>query len=110
MNLPHSVADLPLFTPPPMTRKADVDTSREAAARILPKVNALHEQVLAAIDAAGPAGLTDRGLEQLPQFARYGPSNIRKRRSELFQLGHLTQQSSRHGRMVWVHVTGGSHP
>lgn len=112
------IADLPLFsaveTAPlarsPMHRTRDPQTSREAAAAILPKVNSLHEQVLEALAVAGDAGLNDRQLEQLPQFSRYGPSTIRKRRSELYQLGYVTHRGTRDGLMVWVRVSGAPHP
>lgn len=105
-----NLADLPLFSRPPMTRENDGKTSTDAAARILPKVNALHEQVLSALAAAGAEGLNDRQLEQLPQFAQYGPSTIRKRRSELYQLGYVTHCGTRDGLMVWVRVPGAPHP
>jgi hypothetical protein len=112
------MADLPLFSAPnpapgglpPMHRTADPQTSRDAAERVLPKVGTLHAQVLAAMAAAGAAGLNDRELEQLPQFSRYGPSTIRKRRSELYQLGYVTHQGTRDGLMVWVRVPGAPHP
>ena len=112
------MADLPLFAGaesasvdrPPMHRAADPLTSRAAAAGILPKVNTLHEQVLSALAAAGADGLNDRQLEQLPQFAKYGPSTIRKRRSELYQLGYVTHRGTRDGLMVWVRVPGAPHP
>lgn len=93
---------LPLFALPPAVRSTDPATSREAAARIRPQVRALHRAVWAAIDAAGAAGLTDRELEILPQFGVYGPSTVRKRRSELFQLGHLVAAGTRDRLTVWV--------
>lgn len=104
------MTDLPLFSPPPMVRENDAPTSLDAAARMRPKVNALHEQVLSALAAAGAEGLNDRQLEQLPQFAHYGPSTIRKRRSELYQLGYVTHFGTRDGLMVWVRVPGAPHP
>jgi hypothetical protein len=112
------MADLPLFSAPnpapgglpPMHRVADQQTSIDAAAAVLPKVRTLHEEVLAALAAAGAEGLNDRQLEQLPQFARYGPSTIRKRRSELYQLGYVTHRGTRDGLMVWVRVPGAPHP
>ena len=111
MKMAPQTADLPLFAAPPMVHTIEHATSREAASRVLPKVHALHRDVLAAIEAAGDDGLTDRELEQLPQFARYGPSTIRKRRSELYQLGYLTHNSTRHGLMVWVRTAQGvEHP
>jgi len=110
VNSAPDTADLPLFAPPPMVRRGDHDTSHEAAARVLPKLTALHQAVLAALDAAGARGLTDRELEQLPQFAHYGPSTIRKRRSELYQGGILTHRGTRDGLMVWVRLAGAAHP
>jgi hypothetical protein len=112
------MADLPLFSGaesapverPPMARRRDPETSHQAAAAVLPKVHSLHEQVLSALAAAGPDGLNDRQLEQLPQFAKYGPSTIRKRRSELYQLGYVTHNGTRDGLMVWVRVPGAPHP
>lgn len=112
------MADLPLFSDPepaplarsPMHRARDPQTSRDAADAVLPKVSTLHEQVLSALAAAGDTGLNDRQLEQLPQFARYGPSTIRKRRSELYQLGYVTHRGTRDGLMVWVRVSGAPHP
>lgn len=110
MKLASQTAELPLFAAGPMVRTGDHDTSRDAAATVAPKVNALHAQVLAALDAAGPDGLNDRQLEQLPQFAHYGPSTIRKRRSELYQLGYVTHHGTRDGLMVWVRLSGAPHP
>jgi len=43
----------------------------------------LHKKVLAAFTEHG--SMTDEQLENLPEFHDYGPSTIRKRRSELFQ-------------------------
>jgi hypothetical protein len=77
---------------------------------VITDVTALHQAVLAALDAAGARGLTDRELEQLPQFAHYGPSTIRKRRSELYQGGILTHRGTRDGLMVWVRLSGATHP
>lgn len=110
MKMAHETADLPLFAAGPMVRTGDHETSRAAAGTVAPKVNALHAQVLQALAAAGPTGLNDRQLEQLPQFAHYGPSTIRKRRSELYQLGYVTHHGTREGLMVWVRVPGAPHP
>jgi hypothetical protein len=98
------LADLPLFALPPAVRRDDPATSREAAARIRPQVRALHRAVWDAIETTGPVGLTDRELEILPQFAQYGPSTVRKRRSELYQLGHLAAAGTRDRLTVWVTV------
>ena len=49
---------------------------------------------------AGGTGLiikviADEELELLDEFRRYGPSTIRKRRSELYQAGHITSDGAR---------------
>jgi hypothetical protein len=56
-----------LFDPPArMVHRSDLPTSVGAAIRLVPRLGAL-----------------------LPQFESYGPSTIRKRRSELYQAGEL---------------------
>lgn len=99
------VADLPLFASAPVTpmvRSDDRSTCSDAADRVLPKIRELHAQVLAAVRTAATDGITDRELERLPQFARYGPSTVRKRRSELYQLGYLAPAGVRDRLTVWV--------
>ena len=64
---------------------------------IRPKRNALQFAVLAAILRAGT--ITDGELERLPEFAKYAPSTIRKRRSELYQLGDVVKRGT-DGRMT----------
>jgi hypothetical protein len=64
-----------------------------------------HEQVLAAFRLYG--NMTDETLENLPEFADYGPSTIRKRRSELYQQQALAVAGERlnsRGRkmLVWA--------
>ena len=77
-----------LFDPPArMVHRSDLPTSVGAALRLVPRLGALHEQVLEAFGREG--AMDDERLEQLPQFERYGPSTIRKRRSELYQAGKL---------------------
>jgi hypothetical protein len=66
-----------------MVHRNDPHTSVEAAVVIARKRSELHEKVLAAF--ADRGRMTDEQLEQLPEFQDYGPSTIRKRRSELFQ-------------------------
>ena len=91
-----------------MTHRADPLTSRRAAERIAPKRTALHTRVLAAFATHGP--MTDETLERLPDFAAYGPSTIRKRRSELYQQGAVQAAgeatNSRGHRMVIWRVGG----
>lgn len=76
-----------------MTHRDDPHTSAEAAAVIAPHRTELHARVLAAFKAHGP--MTDGELEALPEFHGYGPSTIRKRRSELFQAHALVAVGER---------------
>jgi hypothetical protein len=87
-----------------MVHRADPQTSIEAAAAIEPRRTELHAKVLQAIAEYGP--MTDEELEDLEDFWGYGPSTIRKRRSELYQQGALVivgeRVNSRHKKMlVW---------
>jgi hypothetical protein len=66
-----------------MVHADDPYTSIDAATVIAHRRNELHEKVLAAFAHYG--SMTDEQLETLPEFHDYGPSTIRKRRSELFQ-------------------------
>jgi len=88
-----------------MVHHDDPVTSLEAAVVIARHRTELHDKIEAALRALGP--MDDEQLEQLPQFAGYGPSTIRKRRSELFQMGVVTpcgvRTNSRGRRMlVWT--------
>jgi hypothetical protein len=75
---------------PPARRKNDPSTCVAPDGRAL---NDLHNQVLDALEMYGP--MTDEQLEQLPQFKSFGPSTIRKRRSELYQMGRLRRHGER---------------
>jgi len=66
-----------------MVHADDPYTSIAAATVIIQRRTELHEKVLQAFAAHG--AMTDEQLETLPEFHDYGPSTIRKRRSELFQ-------------------------
>ena len=70
-----------------MVRNPDHETSIEAAKELVPKLGQIHQKVLDAFLEHGE--MTDGELENLPQFSSYGPSTIRKRRSELYQSGRL---------------------
>ena len=70
-----------------MSRRSDPETSRKAAESLVPRLSKLHEQVLAAFQREG--ALTDEELERQPEFWTCSPSTVRKRRSELFQMGKL---------------------
>lgn len=88
-----------------MVHADDPETSRKAATTIARKASALHTQIQDALEAHGP--MNDEQLERLPQFADYGPSTIRKRRSELFQWGTLVAvgvavNSRGHEMTVWA--------
>jgi hypothetical protein len=71
---------------PPAARRLDPPTCIAPSAQ---KLTDLHNQVLDAFDEYG--SMTDEQLERLPQFSSYGPSTIRKRRSELYVMGRLMQ-------------------
>lgn len=82
----------------------DPYTSVEAAAAVERRRTELHEKVLGAFDVHG--AMTDEDLEQRPEFTDYGPSTIRKRRSELLQAGAIMaigdRRNSRGRRMlIW---------
>lgn len=88
-----------------MVHRDDLHTARDAAAAIVPKLTRLHDQVLAAFRRRGR--MTDEALEGLDEFATYGPSTIRKRRSELAARGDLVavgdQRNSRGRKMlIWA--------
>lgn len=66
-----------------MVHSDDPSTSIEAAIDIARRRTELHARILEAFRAHGP--MTDEELEQLDEFQNFGPSTIRKRRSELYQ-------------------------
>ena len=72
---------------PPASRKKDPATAKDAG-RIFEDrgLGSLHRQVLAALE-GGP--LTDEELERRPEFAHLAPSTVRKRRSELLDVGMI---------------------
>lgn len=70
-----------------MVRQGDHETSTAAAEKVVKFRNRLQESVLEAFRELGD--MTDWTLENLDRFRTYGPSTIRKRRSELYQLGLL---------------------
>lgn len=85
-----------------MVRTDDRETAVLAAETVLPKLNRLRTRVLALIAEAGPDGLTDKELEQLPEFATYAYSTVRKRRTELYQAGYLVEAGVRDRLTVWT--------
>lgn len=87
-----------------MVRIPSHDTSVQAAKAVLPCRTVLQQQILSALIARGP--MTDGELENLPQFADYGPSTVRKRRSELYHDGRVRPTGETRDRMnVWEPVT-----
>ncbi|MBM4073795.1 MAG: hypothetical protein FJ271_33480 [Planctomycetes bacterium] len=86
-----------------MIRQSDHHTAVDAAAVIEPKRTELHQRVLDAFVRHG--NMTDEQLEQLPEFNSFGPSTIRKRRSELYQqkaLFPVSEAVNSRGRKMWV--------
>jgi len=76
-----------------MHRTGDHQTSIAAAKTVKRKLSELHNRLIEAFKRVGP--MTDGELELLPEFSDYGPSTIRKRRSELYQRGCLEKTSVR---------------
>lgn len=70
-----------------MVHTDDPYTSVEAAESVVLHLSELQNQVTAAFREHGT--LSDDRLERLPQFAGYAYSTVRKRRTELCQLGIL---------------------
>lgn len=94
-------ADLFTLADQRMIRLPSHETSVEAARAVLPCRTVLQQQILSALLANGP--MTDGELETLPQFASYGPSTVRKRRSELYQDGRVVETGEKRNRMmVWA--------
>lgn len=103
-----TMEDLPLFTPPPVPpghRRGDPGTSKAAAQKITQVAGTLRARVLQVLQAHRD-GLTDRELERREEFAGYGPSTVRKRRSELYQMGFLRSNGTRDGLTVWAPAEG----
>ncbi len=87
------------FSDPSMHRKNDCDTSIAAAEKVAKSGRkALQdrlEQLLA-------IPMTDGELERLPEFEHYGPSTVRKRRSELVHDNRVIDTGVRRdGMRVW---------
>lgn len=91
----------PQFNTRDMHRKHDHQTSIDASERIARSVKTrLQEQIHAKLVELGP--MTDGELEALPGFAHYGPSTVRKRRSELFQAHRVIDTGERRNHMkIW---------
>lgn len=71
-----------------MVRPTDPNTSHEAAAGVVKRDKSkLQKKILEAFEREGP--MTDMELEELPEFEKYAPTTISKRRTELYQRGEL---------------------
>jgi hypothetical protein len=96
-----------------MVHRDDGFTALESAHVIARRRSELHELVLQAFAEAGP--MTDEELERLPQFRTFGPSTLRKRRSELYEMRALEivgdKRNSRGRSMfIWaIHNGNGNH-
>lgn len=86
-----------------MHRHPDHETSIAAAAAVKPFRTVLQAEIYGILCTDGPK--TDGELEELPQFAVYGHSTVRKRRSELYQAGRIKDSGIKRGRfIVWEAV------
>ena len=74
-----------------MIRRGDCVTSIAAAESILNIVSGLRHEIYELLSTKGP--MTDEELEK--SFTGYGPSTVRKRRSELYHLGLLETAGTR---------------
>ena len=95
-NLFSQVLSVPTQAIVGMVRGESPVTSQAAAVRVLPKLSQLQAEVLAVAD-----GRTDREIERMDVFARYAPSTVRKRRSELLQPGRIRSDGDRDGLTIW---------
>lgn len=83
-----------------MVRDPDHGTSIAAAGKQVSGRKELQQKVAKAFMVYGP--MTDGEIEKLPIFKDYGPSTVRKRRSELYQEGILLKTKERRNSMsVW---------
>lgn len=110
-HVPLPIDDLLSWTPPApqhndrsMHRKSDHETSIAASERVAKSCKTeLQSAILEKLIELGP--MTDGELESLPVFSHYGPSTVRKRRSELFQDGKVEKTGEVRSRMsVWKAV------
>lgn len=88
-----------------MVRETGSLTSQRAAVDVLPKLSKLERRIMEILATVGPQyapeGMTDREIETLREFAHYGPSTVRRRRTTLFQQGRLVENGVRDKLTVW---------
>lgn len=83
-----------------LARNTDIDTSHAAAASVEAQLTNLQSDVLDAFIQHG--SLTDLRLNELFKDRGYAESTVRKRRSELAELGYVKDSGNRVGRhAVW---------
>jgi hypothetical protein len=86
-----------LFTPPKeldgMVRVPDRSTSIDAATAVRKVLSDLHLAILEAFRQKGP--MNDGELELLEGFEKYAYSTVRKRRTELVEMGKLVDSGLR---------------
>lgn len=95
----QKVLDTPTRLLAGMVRGTDRLESQHAAVRQLEGRSALQQRLLHILATEGP--LTDRELESRTEFRGYGPSSIRKRRSELFQAKLIVDCGRRDKLTLW---------
>jgi hypothetical protein len=98
-SLFDQAVSVPTATIAGMVRGSDSLTAQAAAVRVEPGLKALQSRIMEIIRADGPQ--TDRELEIRPEFSKYGPSTVRKRRSELSALRLLMPVGERDRLQVW---------
>ena len=74
----------------PMHRSSDSAASRMAADRVRPRMNDLRRKVLDVLKKHQP--ITALEMEELPEFEGFAPTTVRKRCSELVQMGAVEEQ------------------
>lgn len=77
-----------------MVRRDGKDTEVAAAARTQLRMNEKRQAVLEAVHELGGAATAEQA-ERLPQFATWGPSSVRKRLTDLKDMGHLIEDGTR---------------
>lgn len=82
-----------------MVRGSDSIESQVAAGRVLHKLSAIQLEIIKHLGWMG--SLTARQIEQAPSFAHLAPSTVRKRISELKQMGRVVQDGRKDGMAKW---------
>ena len=83
-----------------LARHDNIDTSHNAGASVTSLLTELQGEVLDAFKKLG--SMTDKTLNELFADKNYAESTVRKRRSELTELGYVRDSGVREGRhAVW---------